>query len=435
MKCPHRFAGAVTTHTQAGILTILALLAPVPAIVSSGCCSCGDVDSAAAVALRPELPPELPPQLRSDDGDPVAAALEPFIASGEIAGAVTVVTTMVNNAYRSEDSSILSTVGNADLASKDPMQADTIFWIASMTKPITAAAVLMLADEGKLSIDDPLSKHLPDFAKLVDGAGEPVVVTLRQALTHTSGLEEATREESAAATTLADLVPAWTSRPVKFAPGSKWQYCQSSINAAARVVEVVSGQSFPEFLEARLFGPLGMKDTTFYLSGEQRGRLATSYRRTDAGVLEPAEIGILQGKDPTSRDRYPAANGGLFSTAPDYAKFALMLLGGGTLDGKRYLSEAAITLLSTLQTGELETGFTPGNGWSIGCCVVRNPQGVTASLSPGSFGHGGAYGTQCWIDPVAGRIDILMVQRANFPNADASDVRKAFEAAAAGLGK
>ena len=187
---------------------------------------------------------------------------------------------------------------------------------------------------------------------------------------------------------------------------------------------------FDKFLERRLFGPLGMKDTTFYLTEEQLPRLATSYRRTEKGELEATDIRILDGKSPTSRDRFPAANGGLFSTAPDYARFCQMILNGGELDGKRYLKPESVKLMTTIQTGDLKTGFTDGNGWGLGWCVVREPQGVTAMLSPGTFGHGGAYGTQAWIDPGKKRIYILMVQRANFPNSDATEVRRAFQEAA-----
>jgi CubicO group peptidase (beta-lactamase class C family) len=174
-----------------------------------------------------------------------------------------------------------------------------------------------------------------------------------------------------------------------------------------------------------------MRDTTFYLGDEQMKRLAKSYRRTDRGTLEEAEVFILLGKGATSRDRFPAANGGLFSTAPDYARFARMILNEGELDGTRYLTPESVKLMTTPQTGDLATGFTPGNAWGLGWCVIRQPQGVTQALSPGSFGHGGAYGTQAWIDPVRKRADILMVQRANFPNSDASELRRAFEEAAA----
>jgi CubicO group peptidase (beta-lactamase class C family) len=167
------------------------------------------------------------------------------------------------------------------------------------------------------------------------------------------------------------------------------------------------------------------------LREEQLPRLAASYRRTDKGELEATENFILMGKNPTSRDRFPAANGGLFSTAQDYAKFARMILNGGELDGRRYLSRESLAKLTSVHTDDLKTGFTDGNGWALGWCVIRKPQGPTEALASGSFGHGGAYGTQAWIDPKNERIYILMVQRANFPNADASDLRRSFQNTAA----
>ncbi len=228
-------------------------------------------------------------------------------------------------------------------------------------------------------------------------------------------------------------MPKIVEKPVQFAPGSRWQYCQSSINTAARVVEVVSGKPFSEFLEERLFGPLEMKDTTFYPNEEQLKRLAKSYRRTDEGKLEVADLYFLGGKGITDRKRYPRANGGLFSTAGDYGRYARMILRGGEWDGVRYLKEESVKAMTSVLSGELETGFTPGNGWGLGWCVVREPQGVTEALSAGSFGHGGAFGTQAWIDPAKGRAYVLMVQRANFPNSDASELRAEFQKAGAGL--
>lgn len=355
----------------------------------------------------------------------VAEAMESFIERREIAGAVTLVADEAGIRH-------LAVNGEADRAAGRPMEEDAIFWIASMTKPVTGTAVMMMQEEGKLSVDDPVSRHLPEFTNLKGPDGAPVEVTIRHILTHTAGLDELTREESAAITTLAELTPLVAAKPLKFAPGSQWRYCQTGINTAARIVEVVSGQSFPEFLEQRLFGPLGMKDTTFYLREAQAARLAKSYRRTDDGQLEETDLFFLQGKSPFSRDRCPMANGGLFSTARDFAAFCRMILRGGELDGTRYLKPESVRQMTTVQSGDVPTGFTPGNGWGLGWCVVREPQGVTESLAAGSFGHGGAYGTQAWIDPVAGRAFVLMVQRANFPNSDASDVRMAFQAAAAG---
>jgi len=353
----------------------------------------------------------------------IADALQPFVENHTIAGAVTLV------ADRDKILS-LETAGYADLAAKKPMRPDSLFWIASMTKPVTATAVLMLRDEGKLSVDDPVAKYLPELANLKTAGGKPAKLTLRHLLTHTSGMGEATPQESRAARTLADLISRYAERPLQFEPGTKWQYCQSGINSLGRIVEVVSGQSFPEFLQRRLFDPLAMKDTTFYPTREQMARLAKSYQAAD-GKLAETTIFILDGHDPAARDRYPAANGGLFSTARDYGRFCRMLLNQGTLGGRRYLKPESVKLMSTIQTGDLKTGFTEGNGWGLGCCVVRKPQGATAVLSPGTFGHGGAYGTQAWIDPARQAIYVLMVQRSNFPNADASDVRRAFQETAA----
>ena len=353
----------------------------------------------------------------------VSDRMRDFISQNEIAGAVTLVASPDKILH-------LDAVGRADLAADTPVKTDSIFWIASMTKPITGVAVMMMADEGKLTLDDPISKHIPELANLKTSDGKEHAVTIRHLLTHTSGMGEATADESKAAKTLAEIIPAYAKKPLAFAPGSQWRYCQSSINTAARIVEIVSGQPFDRFLEERLIGPLGMKDTTFYLTEAQLPRLVKTYRK-EQNTLKPGENFILHGKPPTSRDRFPAANGGLFSTAPDYARFCQMLLNNGSLDGKQYLKPETIKTLTSLHTADLKTGFTPGNGWAIGFCLIREPQGPSAALSPNSFGHGGAHGTQAWIDPIKKRAYILMVQRANFPNADASDVRKVFQDTAA----
>jgi CubicO group peptidase (beta-lactamase class C family) len=361
----------------------------------------------------------------------IGAAMEEMIAKNEISGAVTAV-------VRRDKVLHLETTGFADVAAKRPMTADTLFWIASMTKPITGAAILMLQDEGKLQVADPVAKYLPGFADLKTPSGKPANLTIAQILTHTSGLGEASGPAAQQARTLADLVPIWLAAPMQYEPGEKWKYTQSGINAAARLVEVVSGMTFDAFLQKRLFDPLGMKHTTFYLADEPRARLVTAYAKDkDTGALESvsprAEFG--------PRDRPPQGNGGLYSTAPDYARFCQMLLNGGVLEGRRYLSATAMKFLTTPQTGDLPTGFfqndTYGNrganyGWGIATCILRAPHvGVAAMLSPGTYGHGGAWGTQAWIDPVKGVAYVLMVQRANFANSDASDVRRNFQQAAA----
>lgn len=362
----------------------------------------------------------------------IGAAMEEMVAKAEVTGAVTVVVTK-DKVLHVESS------GLADVAAKRPMTPDTLFWIASMTKPITGTAILMLQDEGRLKVSDPVAKYLPEFAKLKTPSGKPANLTITQILTHTSGLGEAGGPALKDAKTLADLVPLWLAAPMQFEPGEKWRYCQSGINAAARIVEVVSGLSFDAFLQQRLFDPLGMKDTTFYPTDAQRTRLVTAYAKNkDTGMLEAVPSReFYEG----TRNRPPHGNGGLYSTPRDYARFAQMLLAGGTLDGHRYLSADAVKFLSTPQTGDLPTGFFQNDtfgqhgkkyGWGLGTSILRTPhEGVAAMLSPGTFGHGGAWGTQAWIDPVRGVAYVLMVQRANFPNSDASDVRRAFQEAAA----
>jgi CubicO group peptidase (beta-lactamase class C family) len=346
----------------------------------------------------------------------IAAKMEQMIAQGEVPGAVTVVATR-------DGISHLGVAGHAEAGKRRPLRKDSIFWIASMTKPVTAVAVMMLVDEGKVGIDDKLEKYLPEFK----GNG----VTLRHMLTHTSGMGEATPAELATAKTLAELAAIYAKKPVGFEPGSQWKYCQSGINMLGRVVEVVSGMPLEQFFAKRIFRPLKMKDTTFYLSKGQMKRWVTPAAKGEGGLAD-APIGLLAGKPPTARDRFPAANGGLFSTGPDYARFARMLLRGGDLDGKRYLSEKAFAEMTAIQTGELKAGFIPGHGWGLGVGVVREPQGQTALVKAGTFGHGGAFGTQAWIDPKGGVALILMVQRANFRNSDDSPVRMAFTEAALG---
>lgn len=353
---------------------------------------------------------------------PLMQALADEIKHQEIVGGIVVVGTADGIIEVAVD-------GHADLASKRAMSEQDLFWIASMTKPVTACAILKLQEQGKLKITDPVAKHLPEFQALKDARGNAVEITIAQCLSHTSGLSEVPRDKEAALTTLADLTQLVAALPLNFAPGSQWRYCQSSINTAARIVEVVSGLSFEEFLQQNFFDPLEMKDTTFYPNEEQAKRLATSYRRHNGG-WSVADLGFLGGKALNDRSRYPRGNGGLFSTARDYGNFAQMLLGRGQWRGKRILSEESMKLLSGVLTADLKTGFTPGNAWGCGVCVVREPQGVSASLSPGSFGHGGAFGTQCWIDPTRGFYFLLLVQRTDFPNSDGSGTRQRLQEAA-----
>src|SRR5438128_1617125 len=258
----------------------------------------------------------------------IGAAMREMVGKNEIAGAINVVVAKDKFLH-------LESTGLADVAAKRPMTPDTLFWIASMTKPVTGTAILMLQDEGKLNVADPVAKYLPAFAQLKTPSRKPANLTITQILTHTSGLGEASGPDAQKAKTLADLVPLWLAAPMQYEPGEKWKYTQSGINAAARIVEVVSGMTFDAFLQKRLFDPLGMKHTTFYLTPELRSQLVTAYAKNkETGLLEPVPPRPEFGP----RDRPPQGNGGLYSTAPDYARFCQMLLNGGRFEGRRYLT-------------------------------------------------------------------------------------------------
>jgi CubicO group peptidase (beta-lactamase class C family) len=386
--------------------------------------------SSPSTPLRAAESPRLDPA-RLDE---IPARIKSYVDDGTVAGAVALVA-------RKGGVERVDVVGWSDLETRKPMRADSMFWIASMTKPITATAILILRDEGKLAIDDPVEKHLPEFRGqwlVSESAPErrvlvrpPRPITLRDLLTHTSGIggggADAGRELS-----LAEQVLLTSQEPLRFAPGTRWEYSNVGINTLGRVVEVVSRTPYADFLEARILRPLGMKDTTFWPTEEQIERVAKSYKtRSDGKGLEEAGIPFLRG-DLTSRMRTPFPAGGLFSTAADLARFYRAILLGGELDGVRIVSSAAIEEMTRTQTGDLTTGFTSGMSFGLGWAVVKEPRGVTAVLSPGTYGHGGAYGTQGWIDPGKDLILVLMVQRANFPNADESVVRRAFQDAAVG---
>lgn len=361
----------------------------------------------------------------------VRPPMQAFVDAKDISGAVTVVATK----DRIVD---CEAVGYANLETKEPMQTDSVFWIASMTKPVTATALLMLQDEGKLNVADPVAKYLPEFASLRTPSGKPANLTIAQLMTHTSGLGEGARGVLTNVHTLADLIPAYLAAPMQFEPGAKWSYCQSGINTSARIVEIVSGQPFDRFVQARILQPLGMTHSTFYPSRNRALHTAVGYKKNAAtGQLEaaPAPVGFGEEGHP------PLGNGGLFCSGPDYARFCQMLLNGGTFQGKRYLSPAAVKLMTTVQTGDLPTGFLQAPelgscgtnyGWGIGVGILKQPHpGVAAMLSPGTFGHGGAWGTQAWIDPQRGLIYVLMIQRPDIGNGDVSAMRRVFQQSAA----
>ena len=343
----------------------------------------------------------------------VNEAVRQHIDAGQYAGAVTLF---------AQDGKIvhLGAVGQADLKSRRPMTTDTVFAIASMTKPITATGLMILVEEGKVNLDDPVSKYTPEFADVkFDGKPLEKPVTVRQCLTHTAGLSGSQRNVES----LENSAKVIASRPLQYEPGTKWSY-SPGITVAGRVLEVAAGQPYDEFLKERIFTPLKMTHTTFLPTSQQQANRATLYALDkESGKLEPAEswIGDFE-TDPS-----PNPSAGLFSTAGDLFRFYQMVLNGGYLEDAKILKRESVQEMTRLQTGDLTTGFTPGNGWALGWCVVREPQGVSEALSPGSFGHGGAFGTQGWVDPKQNRIFVLLTQRSNIPNSDASDLRRDFQ--------
>ncbi len=324
-----------------------------------------------------------------------------FVAARQIAGAVTLVARRGRVVH-------LEAVGKADVAEGRDMAKDSLFTIASMTKPITAAAVLILQDEGKLKLDDPVSKYIPAFQQttLADGSRPSREITVRDCLMHTNGLVSDQRNVG----TLAETADALAKSKLAFNPGSKWQY-GPGLSVAGRVVEVVSGKAFDRFLAERIFQPLEMRDTSFHPTADQQKRLAKLYQPTaDKKEIEPGTHWLFE----LSPDTTPNPSGGLFSTATDIARFYQMMLNGGDLNGKRVLSADAVRQMTSHQSGDLQTGFGPGDCWGLGFCVVRQPQGGTRMVSAGTFGHGGAFGTQSWADPVREMVFVLMIARQNF---------------------
>ena len=354
----------------------------------------------------------------------VPDVLKDFVAHEKISGAVTLVA--------SRDRILqFETVGLADIAGNKPMTKDTLFWIASMTKPITATLFMTLVDEGKASVDDEVSKYIPSFKDIkLNGKSPSRPITIRDLMTHTSGIGEAGQSQSVAGSTLEAIADRIAAAPMKFEPGAKWNY-GSGLTVIGRIIEVVTKESYENYLQKRILDPLDMKETTFHLTAEQVPRVAKNYKPGKDGKGLEESPNVYVPKDP-SKKQTPNPSGGLFSTASDLARFYQMVLNGGELNGRRILSEKAVKQMTTLAHDEkIETGFTPGNGWGLGWILTRVPQGPTAALTAGSHGHGGALGTQGWIDPNRGLIYVLLIQRSNFGNGDGSDVRAAFQNAVA----
>jgi CubicO group peptidase (beta-lactamase class C family) len=351
--------------------------------------------------------------------------MQRFVNEHKIAGAVTLV---------ARDGQIASfeAVGFQNIEKKIPMRKSTLFCIASLTKPFAAAAIMMLSEEGKLLLDDPVAKYLPEFNnmwRVSEMTGEKATlirpnrqITIKDILTHTSGLTDLPSD--ILINSIREYALVISQLPLKFEPGSQWEYSGSGITVAARIVEVISGKPYDVFLSERIFKPLGMGNTSFVPPKGSLDKIAALYHPS-------ADSSGLEAFDAPDWSRFPHPEGGLYSTAFDIAKWMQAMLNKGIYNGTRILTEKSIMEMTKIQTDELETGFTDGMSFGLGFGIVRNPSGVTALLSPGSFGHGGAFGTQSWVDPVNKTIYILMIQRQGFGNGDASDVRNSFQKIAA----
>jgi CubicO group peptidase (beta-lactamase class C family) len=342
--------------------------------------------------------------LHAEETGVLAASVKPFVDRQELAGAVMLV------AGR-EKVLAVEAAGWADVEGKQPMRADSIFWIASQSKPITATALMLLVDEKKVNLDNSVEKYLPEFHgqmfvaekddmhKLLRAPRHPI--TVRNVLSHTSGLPFKTAIEHPTLDLwpLALRVRSYAMTPLDFDPDTGYQYSNAGINTAAHIIEVVTGTPFEKFLDDRLFRPLEMTDTTFWPSQEQAARIAKSYKPGPENKgLKETTIDQLTYPLTDRTQRFPMPAGGLFSTAKDIARFYRMLLNGGQLDGRRYLSEAAVKELTRRQTPpELKDNY--GLGFSAGT----------------TFGHGGAYSTNTTADTEKGLILVWLVQHAGFP--------------------
>jgi len=370
-----------------------------------------------SAALRAEAPQTVPPaDVRLDAAKlaEIPKAFAEFVEKKRISGSVTLVA-------RHGKIVAVDAVGLADIDAKKPMAPDTLFWIASMTKPITATAFMILVDEGKVSVDDEVSKYIPEFAKTAhkDGTLPKKPITLRHLLTHTSGLGNPTFDKNPNPT-LAEVAVNIAGQSLLFEPDAKWQYGGgSNISVIGRVIEIVSGKSYQAFLQERIFDPLGMTDTGFWPDAKQRQRLARIYKPGAAkGTLEATGASFINAEE-KDKTRFPNPSGGLFSSARDLFVFHQMVLNSGEYGGKRIVSKNAVDVMTRVHTKHITVGLGAGRGWGLGWAV--------STAEPCKFGHGGAFGTQAHADPGPGLVMIMLVHRSGFPGNDGPSLQGAFE--------
>jgi CubicO group peptidase (beta-lactamase class C family) len=364
----------------------------------------------------------------------VTEMMKRHVAASEISGGVTLVARHGRIAH-------LEAVGVMDADSKKPMTKDAVFRIASMTKPVTGLAIMMMMEEGKLRITDPVSKYIPQFKDMkvavalprqtpppgAGGGDEPPAaprfytvpaereITIRDLLTHTSGLVSGPMSNADArkpavvrkpAETLADYIPRLGMTALEFQPGTRWAYsAQAGFDTLGRIVEIVSGQPFDQFLRQRVFDPLGMKDVSFYPTETLEPRMPTAYQIGPKGIMvKNQNSGGMQSRV------YFMGSGGLITTAEEYAKFAQMLANGGELNGKRLLSPRTVSFMSSVHAPDTLPGRLPGEGYGLSVRVVNHAVEGASRLSDGSFGWSGAYGTHFWVDPKEEIVAIMMIQ-------------------------
>jgi CubicO group peptidase (beta-lactamase class C family) len=352
----------------------------------------------------------------------IHALVQRHIDAGDITGAVMFVA-------RKGQIAFLEAQGTMDSETKKPMTRDSVFRMASMTKPVIGTAIMMMLEEGKLQLGDPVSKYIPEFKDMKvgvlleagHGAGNPPkfytvpaerAITVKDLLTHTSGLSSGPMGQSEVAKirrkpteTLADYVPRLASTPLEFQPGSHWMYSPSDgFDVLARIVEVTSGIPLDRFLKERIFDPLDMPDTSHYPTDAQMPRLVTAYQKNAEGLVKNENSLSMSSKV------YFAGGGGLVSTIDDYSHFAQMLANGGELNGRRLLSPRTVKLMSSVHIPSTLPGRVTGEGFGLSVRVMQDAIAGNHRISDGSFGWSGAYGTHFWIDPQEELVAVMMIQ-------------------------
>lgn len=351
----------------------------------------------------------------------ISKAMQQFVDGNQFGGAIMLV---------ADKDNVLVTecVGYSDLKKKTPIKPDAIFWIASMTKAMTSTCIMMLVDEGKISIDDPVEKYLPEFnGQMVLAESDdnhrllkkPLApVTIKQLLNHTSGVVGGYPFTGILDTpSLGERVMAAALTPLGFEPNTRFSYGNGGYETAGRIIEVVSGMSYWKFIQDRLIIPLGMKDTNFVLTKSQLARLAKTYTpNDDFTVMTESTIPLTYPLTTKARSANPA--GGLFSTANDVARYCQMLLNGGELDGKRYISRESLGIMTTTLTGHLLNDGKSENGYGLGWTTSQYYK-PSAPLSVKAYSHSGAYRTDMCVDDEHGLVMVFMTQRGNLGDSSA----------------